>query len=251
MFAARDDHILFFDAADDADYGFAVVGARPGARRRRRHDRSADQDDRLGSTGSGRTGRRRGRTTTRRCAGAGSAPARLSHRRTRRSPSLDTRAGPRLGAWRSTDARHPARHSRPRSHGRARLPRRHAARRARRRRRQGRAAGRRSGAPATAVLGRRSTIRERSLAVARAQRIEARHHARPRARRGPRAVPPPRRAGRRRARDRCAGRARGAGLGWDDAARAAIHASSCARSRRSDRPVRTPAGAARTSRCSP
>jgi biopolymer transport protein ExbD len=24
MFAARDDHILFFDAADDADYGFAV-----------------------------------------------------------------------------------------------------------------------------------------------------------------------------------------------------------------------------------
>ncbi len=25
MFAARDDHILFFDAADDADYGFAVT----------------------------------------------------------------------------------------------------------------------------------------------------------------------------------------------------------------------------------
>src|SRR5262245_9797323 len=25
MFAARDDHILFFDAADDADYGFAVA----------------------------------------------------------------------------------------------------------------------------------------------------------------------------------------------------------------------------------
>ncbi|TMA72567.1 MAG: biopolymer transporter ExbD, partial [Deltaproteobacteria bacterium] len=24
MFAAREDHILFFDAADDADYGFAV-----------------------------------------------------------------------------------------------------------------------------------------------------------------------------------------------------------------------------------
>src|SRR5262245_61618983 len=24
MFAARDDHILFFDAADDADYGFAI-----------------------------------------------------------------------------------------------------------------------------------------------------------------------------------------------------------------------------------
>src|SRR5262245_46335867 len=24
MFAARDDHVLFFDAADDADYGFAV-----------------------------------------------------------------------------------------------------------------------------------------------------------------------------------------------------------------------------------
>jgi biopolymer transport protein ExbD/biopolymer transport protein TolR len=24
MFAARDDHILFFDAADDAEYGFAV-----------------------------------------------------------------------------------------------------------------------------------------------------------------------------------------------------------------------------------
>ncbi len=24
MFAARDDHVLFFDAADDAEYGFAV-----------------------------------------------------------------------------------------------------------------------------------------------------------------------------------------------------------------------------------
>jgi biopolymer transport protein ExbD/biopolymer transport protein TolR len=24
MFAARDDHVLFFDAADDAEYGFTV-----------------------------------------------------------------------------------------------------------------------------------------------------------------------------------------------------------------------------------
>jgi biopolymer transport protein ExbD/biopolymer transport protein TolR len=25
MFAARDDHVLFFDATDDAEYGFAVA----------------------------------------------------------------------------------------------------------------------------------------------------------------------------------------------------------------------------------
>ena len=44
MFAARDDHVLFFDAADDVDYGFAVAGDGSGARRRRGDDRAADQE---------------------------------------------------------------------------------------------------------------------------------------------------------------------------------------------------------------
>jgi biopolymer transport protein ExbD/biopolymer transport protein TolR len=54
MFAARDDHVLFFDAADDAEYGFTVARGRrgddrdPHQRARRRERRRAGRLSRPG-----------------------------------------------------------------------------------------------------------------------------------------------------------------------------------------------------------
>ena len=57
MFAARDDHILFFDAADEAEYGFAGRGDGQGARGRRGDDRRAHVGAR-GRADAGRGGAR-------------------------------------------------------------------------------------------------------------------------------------------------------------------------------------------------